>query len=155
MRRHLLALVVAGVVACGGDSTGPSDGPPNVAGTWRFSWANMDATLDGETVVCTAVMDFNLTQAGSAFSGVQTQTLGNLTCTIIGEGTILDEPIGAETIINGQLSGQQVSFRLGSVDGTNTGSVNGPSMTGNASWVFDLGGGTSVALTGSWSAARL
>ena len=155
MRKQLWALMALALVACGGDSTGPSNTPPNVAGAWRFTWANMDATVDGETIVCTAIMDFNLNQSGATFSGVQTQTLGNMTCTILGEGTVLDEALGGETIINGQLTGQQVSFRLGTVDGTNTGTISGTSMTGNASWVFDLGGGTSVSLTGTWSAAKL
>jgi hypothetical protein len=100
-------------------------------------------------------MDFNLTQTGAAFSGVQTGNNGRLTCSATGQGTVVDEVLGGETIINGQLVNSQVSFRLGSVDGTNTGSISGTSMTGSASWVFALGAGESLAMTGSWSAARL
>lgn len=142
------------LAACGGDSaTGPGK-TTQVAGTWRFTWTNMQANSNGVTLICTSTMDFKLTQSGVDFSGVQSG-VGRMTCTVSGEGVVVDDPISGETLISGKLNGDKVTFRLGSIEGPHSGTVTGTSMSGNATWTSLDEAGSAVSLTGTWTAARM
>jgi hypothetical protein len=145
--RHLVsAVLICSLAACGGDSTGPSTA--EVGGAWRFAWTN----LSGSGVSCNAVADFQLTQSGTTFSGVQTGA-GTLIC--LANGEAFEETVSGETLTAGAVTGNAVSFRVGSVQSTHNGTVTGTSMNGTASWTFDLGGNVTVALNGQWSAVKL
>jgi hypothetical protein len=150
MRRILLAAVFV-LTACG-DSLGPVQTPTNamIAGTWRFTFTEMAGDVDGEAFVCDAVMDFTITQSRGAFTGDQLGE-GELVCTYA-DDIIIDEPIEGETIIDGEISGRTIAFRMGSVAGAHNGSVagSGVAMAGTAEWIFDGG----LALEGTFTAAR-
>ena len=146
MRRAWLVLPFLLLGCGGGDSTGPSTA--EVGGSWRFSWSN----LSGSGVSCNASGDFQLTQSGTTFSGVQYGT-GTIICLAGGES--LTDLIVGETLAAGQVNGSAVSFRIGSVQSTHSGTVSGGSMSGTATWTFDLGDGLVVNLAGQWTAVRL
>lgn len=150
-RTTLFTFLALAAAACGGDSGTEPTPNANVAGDWRFSWANMSGAVSGASVTCTGVLDFTVTQTGSTFSGIQEGT-GRFIC-VSGGQTIVDEVVGGETLINGQINGTQVSFRLGTVPGAHSGIVSGTSMSGTGAWQFDLGG-TTLNLNGQWSAAK-
>ncbi len=151
MNRFLLLTITLGVLACGGDATGPKNA--SLAGTWRFNYTGMSATVQGATFSCTAgPLDFNITQNGSAFSGSQVGS-GAISCTAPGQDP-LNDVISGETIINGQVSGSGVSFRLGSIAGQHVGTVIGSSMSGTAQWIFSEGSMT-LTLSGQFAATKL
>lgn len=153
MRRSSVLLFASTLLAaCGSDSpTGPSDA--QIAGVWRITWSNLTGSLEGTGVSCAWLANFNITQTGTTFSGVQTAT-GTLTCTAQGEGVVLSEQIDAETIVSGTIDGNSVTFRLGSIPSNHTGTVSGTSMSGMASWTFqDLD--FVLQLQGNWTAAKL
>jgi hypothetical protein len=63
--------------------------------------------------------------------------------------------IGSGSVLNGQVSGNEVSFDLGTADFHHVGTVNGASMAGTASWTFESGSASTLGtLTGSWTATR-
>ena len=141
----LLGITLA---ACGDDDgTGPSSA--NVEGTWSASLSN----LSGGGVSCSSTIpiDVTLTQTGNTFSG--SYDGGELTCT--GSAGTFSTPVGSGTVINGQVSGNNISFDLDTPDFHHTGSVSGTSMSGTASWTFDFGDPTGVVtLNGNWGAER-
>jgi hypothetical protein len=58
-------------------------------------------------------------------------------------------------VLNGQISGNEVSFDLGTANFHQEGTVTGSSMAGTATWTFDEGSaGTLGALTGNWTAIK-
>lgn len=149
MKRSLLLSLVVVVAACGGDATGPKNA--SVGGTWRFAFT-LSGTMSGVAVTCTVGgADFNLTQSGNTFSGVQVGT-GTLTCTAPGTQAF-NEQIAGETIVNGQINGNAVTFSLGSIPGQHSGSISGTSMSGTAQW--NLPGATPIVLGGQFTAAKL
>lgn len=151
MKRLLLIVFGLGLSACAGDATGPKDA--SVAGTWRFSYSNMTGALQGITVSCSGgPFDFSVTQSGSTFSGVQVG-LANLVCTSQGQ-TLFSQSVAGETIVNGQVTGSSVTFRLGSIAGQHTATVSGTSMSGSAQWIF-ADASTSLILSGQFTAARM
>lgn len=151
MNRFLLLTITLGVLACGGDATGPQNA--SVAGTWRFNYTGMNATVQGSTMSCTAgPLDFAITQNGTAFSGTQVGS-GAIACTAPGQEP-LNDMISGETIVGGQVSGSAVSFRLGSIAGQHTGTVAGGSMSGTAQWIFSEGA-MSLTLSGQFAATKL
>jgi hypothetical protein len=99
-----------------------------------------------------ATGDFQVNQSGATFSGVQVGT-GTILC--LAGGETLSELIAGETLASGQISGNAISFRIGSVQSTHNGTVTGGSMSGTATWTFDLGDGLVVNLAGQWTAVRL
>lgn len=144
MERRVLSLA-----ACS-DSTGPSI---TLAGTWRFTYNNMSGSMEGVTVSCSVgSLDFDITRSGSTFSGVQVGS-ARLTCVALGE-EIVDTLVGGESMVNGQVSGNTMSFRLGSISGQNIGTVSGSSISGSAQWVF-ASGNTTFTLSGEFTAVRL
>lgn len=138
------------VAACG-ESAGPFPvvSHAQLGGSWRFDFTNMIGTMDGELLTCSATnMNFAITQSHGTFAGVQVGD-GHLFCTQAGE-TVADEPVGGETIINGTVSRNNVTFRLGSVEGAHTATVSGSTMTGTARWIFE----NELTLDGEFQAAR-
>ena len=151
MSLRILSVCLLSFLAACGDSTGPSNA--SLQGTWRFSYSNLTGAFQGATVTCGGgPFDFSITQTGSTFSGVQVSS-ARVTCSVQGT-TVVDELIASETIVNGQISGSNVTFRLGSLAGQHSGTVTGTSMTGNAQWVF-VEGNTTLTLNGNFSAAKL
>jgi hypothetical protein len=149
MKRFLMLVLLLPLFACGDDSTGPEE---NLNGTWRFSYSNMTGSYIGITVTCTVTaVDVTLTTSGNTFSGIQ-QGTGRLTCTGGGQ-TLADSQIAGETIVNGQINGSTVTFRLGSINGQHTGTITGTSMTGTAQWIISSGN-VSVTLNGQFTAAK-
>ena len=148
----LLLFVPLSLTACSDDDD-PSGLESNLNGTWRFSYNNMTGAVLGLTVACNVTaVDFNLTTSGTTFSGVQTGT-GRLTCTLAGQPYV-DTPFAGETIVNGQISGSQITFRLGTLTGQNTATVTGTSMTGTAQFIVTQGN-QSVTLNGQFTAAKI
>ena len=137
MRYFALAALLL-LAACGSDSTGPAE-PAQISGDWRFTW-----TMSGSGFVCVSVGDFAIQQSGSEFSGVQ-EGLGVLDC----QGA---DPMqyGGETIVGGELDGDDLSFRLGTISGPNSGTVTGSSMVGDATWTVQ-----GLVLAGDFTAVRL
>lgn len=110
----------------------------------------MSGMLEGVQFSCTAgSMDFSITQTGGSFSGVQTGT-GRLVCSTASE-IVVDTFISGETIVNGQITGSSLTFRLGSIDGAHSATVSGTSMTGNAHWLFEDG----PTLSGQFTAVKM
>ena len=151
--RAATALVLLGA-ACssGSSSTGPA-GDANIAGTWQFNWNSLQGVISGVAITCTSILNFAITQTGTTFSGVQALPNGNLTCNGGGQ-PLINATIGSETIVAGQVSGNNVSFRLGSVNGNHSGTVSGTSMTGTGTRNIPQTTGGTLILTGEWNAAK-
>jgi hypothetical protein len=147
MRKALLLLVVGLVAACGGDNgpSGPSDS--NVGGTWHVMFSNMSGS--GVTCVTLQAGNLSLTQNGGTFTGTYGPV--TLSCTNGGE-TASDLFQGM--IVNGTVDEDNVRFDLDTQDFHQVGTVSGNSMSGTARWEFDVGGGQTVVLNGSWSASK-
>jgi len=148
IRTAVLGTVVALLVAgCGGDdSTGPSNA--DVAGTWTLAVSNMS----GGGISCTSNTPFPLTlsQSGTTFNG--TYGAGNVTCVGGGESITFT---ASGSVVNGSVSGNTVNFDLDTQDFHHTGTLNGNSMSGTATWTFDLGAPVGeVTLSGNWSASK-
>lgn len=151
MKRLLLVALFLPLLGCGGDATGPRQA--SVSGTWRFSYNSMAGTVQGVTVTCNvSALDFNLTQSGNTFSGIQVGT-GNMSCSAPGVTPFSYSVVG-ETIVNGQITGSSISFRLGSVTGQNTAAVAGTSMSGTAQWVIPVDN-AALTLNGQFTAAKM
>ena len=149
MKRVLMLALLLPLFACGDDSTGPDE---NLEGTWRFSYANMTGATLGINVTCSVnTVDFTLTRSGSTFSGIQ-QGSGRIVCNSAGQTT--DSQVAGETIVNGQINGSTLTFRLGTIPGQHTGTMTGNSMTGTAQWIYTSGNLT-VTLNGQFTAAKI
>lgn len=145
MRRFSIALL--GVLACG-DDNGAGPGSVNVTGTWSASLTN----LSGSGVSCSSTTPTQLTldQTGTTFSG--SYNGGELFCS--GPGGTGPVPVGSGSVVNGTVSGSNLSFDLDTPDFHHTGTVSGSSMSGTAQWTMDVGLPLGmVTLTGNWEAA--
>jgi hypothetical protein len=112
----------------------------------------MSGPYQGGTLSCDVdTADFIITQTGSAFFGDQIGS-AQFTCTAFGQ-TVVDELIGDETIEDGQVTGRDVTFRLGTVSGQHSGRVSGDSMSGAAQWII-TDGSRSITLNGEFDAER-
>lgn len=149
----LASCLALGTAACGGDGVTDSDNTPSVVGTWQFNWNSLSGTYDGITVTCRSALNFTLSQTGTTFSGIEATPIGFISCDALGE-EIINATVSDETIVNGQLNGTNVSFRLGSVNGNHTGTVSGTSMTGSGTWNIPQTVGGNLVLTGEWTAAK-
>ena len=59
------------------------------------------------------------------------------------------------SVVNGSVSGNTVNFDLDTQDFHHTGTLSGNSMSGTATWTFDLGAPVGeVTLSGNWSASK-
>jgi|tagenome__1003787_1003787.scaffolds.fasta_scaffold19330212_1 hypothetical protein len=146
-RVRLLMLSAFAIVTggCGGDSTGPSNA--NVAGAWTLSASNMS----GGGVSCNlGNSPMTLSQSGTTFTG--SYGPGTVTCS----AGIQSFNVSVHgTVVSGIVNLNAVQFDLDTGDFHHSGSVNGNSMSGTASWTFDLGGDIGVVvLNGNWSAAK-
>ena len=158
-RRFLILPLALPLVACGSDSTGPSD--VAIEGFWRFTFSDVTGeSLLGEVVSCDAEsIEFAMTQTGMTFSGVQ---VGNIILTCTAEGELLVEGLVAGlTIVNGQVSGSTVTFSfatvafgVGFLSGQHIATVSGTSMGGTAQWIV-TDENLTILLTGELTAVRL
>ena len=148
LRGGILCLVLLGPLACGGDDgTGPADA--DVSGTWSATVA--DLTGGGSSCSSTDPTSLTLTQTGGTFSG--SYSGGEVACT--GSSGTFSFPVGSGAVVNGTVNGASVSFDLDSPDFHQSGTVNGSSMSGPATWNCFFGPATGVVtLTGTWHAAR-
>jgi hypothetical protein len=136
-------------VACGGDDQTAPTGSLNVGGTWSASLSN----LSGEGASCStsAPIRVTLRQTGSTFNG--SYSGGILTCLTATES--FSSAVGSGDVINGQVTGTNVTFDLGDPAFHHDGTLNGGSMAGAATWIYDFGFPLNeVTLTGGWSAAK-
>lgn len=63
--------------------------------------------------------------------------------------------VGSGSVVNGTLSGRNLSFDLDTPDFRLEGNVSGTSMSGTAEWTFDFGLPVGVVtLTGNWEAGK-
>lgn len=150
MRRLPVLALLAWVLACGEDSgTGPTTFP-NVHGNWSLSITNL--TGGGGTCSTTSPAQITFQQNTTTLSGSYGGG-GVLTCT--GPNGSFSFAIGSGSVLNGQISGNQISYDLGTADFHQVGTVNGSSMAGTATWTFRSGSGSTLGtLTGSWAATR-
>ena len=121
----------------------------NKAYSWSFSITNMR----GGGAVCSTSSPIQITlqQGTTTLSGYAGG--GVLTCTAP-HGSF-STAISLGPVFNGQISGTEVSFDLGSADFHQVGTVNGSSMAGTATWTFESGSASTLGtLTGSWTATR-
>jgi hypothetical protein len=149
MRRSCM-IALLGVLACGDDDgSGPST-PVEITGSWSTTLSN----LSGDGVLCNSTTPtlLTLTQTETALTG--SYSGGSLTCS--GPGGTATLPVNTGSVINGQVTGNQVSFDLGTQDFHHEGTVSGTtSMSGDATWTIDFGPSVgSVTLTGTWAATR-
>ena len=148
-RLPVLGLLVW-ILACGGDDDGTGPGFASVNGSWSLSITNM--TGGGAQCSTTSPIQLTLQQSTTTFSGTYGGG-GILTCTApIGS---FSAAAGSGSVINGQISGNQVSFDIGSENFHHSGTVTGSTMAGTATWTFDEGSaGTLGALNGNWTATK-
>ncbi len=147
MKRFLLIAFALALAACGGDSTGANT--PSLTGTWRFAW-NMAGRYAGASYTCTiGYADFQLTQSGNTFSGVQAAPFFRKCGP---PGSMVASPAYRETI-NGEIDGSAVTFTLHSGE-LQAGTLSGTSISGSAQWNWPSMEGT-VTLTGTFTAVKL
>lgn len=142
--RRGIVLITLGLVACGGDSTGPG-ATANVTGTWSGTVSN----LSGSGVVCQITgATITLSQSGATFTGTYTNAL--ISCTANGQ---TQSGLTAGSIVNGKVTGTAVEFDFDTPDAHATGTISGNSMSGSTTFRINTGS-TTVNLVGQWSAAR-
>jgi hypothetical protein len=148
-RLPVLGLLVC-VLGCGGDDDGTGPGFASVNGSWSLSITNM--TGGGAQCSTTSPIQLTLQQSTTTFTGSYGGG-GVLSCTApFGS---FSAATGSGSVINGQITGNQVSFDIGSANFHHAGTVTGSTMAGTATWTFDEGSaGTLGALTGSWTATK-
>lgn len=150
--RHVILSALAAVGAISGcaASTGPK---VNVGGTWKYEAQNL---TEGGTVTCTVTdMTLSLTQTSSTFAG--TYSGANADCTFT--STHLAFPLSSSgTIVDGRINGDQVSFDMGDHLWSQTGSISGNSMSGNATITINSGidtlGSSVITVRGQWAAVK-
>jgi hypothetical protein len=143
MRLGMLVLSLFALTGCGDSGTGPGDAA-QIAGDWRFSWT----MSEGDGFTCVTIVDFTIQQSGADFSGLQ-DGAGLTQCT-----DTEPQQFGGETIVGGEIDGDEISFGLGTFSGSNEGTVTGSSIVGEAVWTIDLGG-PPLVLSGDFTAVRL
>ena len=149
VRLPVLSLLVW-ILACGGDDNGTGPTFANVNGSWSLSITDM--TGGGGECSTSSPIQITLQQSTTTFTGTYGGG-GVLTCTApFGS---FSAATGSGSVLNGEISGNEVSFDLGSASFHQTGTVTGSSMAGTATWTFDEGSaGTLGVLTGSWTATK-
>jgi hypothetical protein len=142
----VLPVLLFTIAACGGDSSGPSDAPLSLAGSWNLQ-ANVSNS--GLQVSCVLVGQVSIAQSGEQFNGQASNTQGQCT----GPGG--SEPFtGDGPLSGGSINGSQVSYTDGicSYVGTASGSpVN--LIQGNVGCNFPIQG-TNVPMNGTWQLSR-
>jgi hypothetical protein len=148
-RLPVLGLLVCSL-ACGDDDNGNGPTFISVNGSWNVSITNM--TGSGAQCSTSSPIQINLLQSTTTFSGSYGGG-GVLTCTSpVGS---FSAATGSGSVLNGEISGSQISFDLGSADFHHEGTVSGSSMTGTATWTFQSGSaGALGVLTGTWTATK-
>jgi hypothetical protein len=147
-RLPVLAFLVW-ILGCGEDNgTAPSFA--NVNGSWSLSITNMSG--GGAECSTSTPVQISLQQSTTTFSGSHGGG-GVLTCTApFGS---FSSAVGSGPVLNGQISGNGISFDLSSANFHQVGTVNGSSMAGTATWTFASGSASTLGtLTGSWTATR-
>ena len=155
MRSKLLVFSLAfAIPACSGDGGSGPQGVPdaNIGGTWDFVIANLSGTVDGLGISCSFRREINIIQTGSTFSG--TADPGILSCQA--EGLVASVPFTSEPIVNGRVNGSSIQWDFSTQDFHHAGTVSGNSLSGQATYVVDIGGTTGrVTFNGSFGASRL
>ena len=113
--------------ACGGSTTGPSDTPLNLAGTWTGTWTFVSG---GATVSDTVTM--TVTQTGSSAGGQWSTGTGTVAGTVaftpaadftgtasISQTLIMGGNCSATTTLTGTASATQIRFTLGTLTPVN------------------------------------
>jgi hypothetical protein len=150
----MLRLPVAGlllwILACGGEDDGTGPGFASVNGTWSLSITDLSG--GGGTCSTSEPIEISLQQSTTTFTGTYGGG-GVLSCT--GPFGSFFAAMGSGSVLNGEISGNQVSFDLGSSNFHQVGNVTGSSMGGTATWTFESGIASTLGeLTGNWTAAR-
>jgi hypothetical protein len=142
--RSLAWCLSAGALLTACSSTGPKI---DVTGNWSYTASN----LTGGGVTCNeSGAALILAQTGSTFTGSYAGLM--LTCTGPGGSGTIGPAIGQ--IVAGIVDGGSITFEIGNSGWTNTGSVRGRSMSGNATYVVNLGSQGNLTMTGTWTAAK-
>ena len=137
MKKIFMMVALLPLLACS-DSTGTD---ADLNGTWRFTYTNLAGSYIGLNVQCTlGDVEFALTQSGDTFSGTQVGS-EQLTCTA-GGTTVADTELANFTIVNGQISGNSVTFQFGTVPGQNNATLSGDSSMSGTTQLLITGGGT-------------
>ena len=167
----LLAAMLVAFVGCGGNGddggnggptgpSGPSDG--QVDGPWTYETDvqnRLTGMLDGATLVCAiGGVSMTLSQSGATFSG--STSGGGLNCSEDGDQIMTAEPLQAGSVINGSVSGDDVSFEFEfDTDMGHQASVSHQggfpgvvSMAGTATATLQLADGRVFTLNGEWVA---
>jgi len=148
-RLPVLSLLVWSL-ACGGENNGTEPTFANVHGSWSLSITNM--TGGGAECSTSNPIQITLQQSTTTFAGTYGGG-GVLSCTAP-FGSFF-AATGSGSVLNGQVSGNEVSFDLGSANFHQVGTVNGSSMAGTATWSFESGSASTLGeLTGSWTATK-
>ncbi len=145
------AAIMFVIVGCGSDSTtGPSEQNAQIGGLWgRYGTGPLS---EGDVRCFITGMALSLNQTGATFTG--SANGGNIRCTVAG-ATVMDDPLGNQVVVNGTVSGNNLSFDIETPAWHHIGSVSGNSMSGTVTLTIDLGGTTgSVDLRCDWSAIR-
>ena len=113
--------------ACGGSTTGPSDTPLNLAGTWNGTWTFVSG---GATVSDTVTM--TVTQTGTSAGGQWSSGTGAVAGTVsftpaadftgtasISQTLIIGGNCSATTTLTGTASANQIRFTLGTLTAVN------------------------------------
>ncbi|HKP30177.1 MAG TPA: hypothetical protein VJU15_12275 [Gemmatimonadales bacterium] len=145
--RVLSLLLLAVLVACGGDSSTEPDGPLSIGGTWNFS---DQITASSVGVSCSSAGTGTLTQSGSTFTGSVNVTVG--ICSD-GLGNQVDNT-GLSQVTGGQVNGNQVSFQMPFCQFTGTISGSPANQMGGTETCTIAVSGQQVTFTGSWQASR-
>jgi hypothetical protein len=152
MHRSLMLTLMLWILACGGDDNGTGLDFENVNGSWTLSIVNM--TGGGATCSTSSPIQITLQQNTTTFSGSYGGG-GVITCTApFGSFSAV---VGSGSVRNGQISGNVVSFDLGSTAFHQEGTVTGEVMQGTATWTFPASSGSAGTLgelTGGWTATR-
>lgn len=157
VRRLPGALAVAVAVATGACSSDPL-GPalveaPSVAGDWSYQATAVTGTVLGESVTCEYNFEMRLEESGMSFSGQYSNAL--LVCILFGQTQIVDG--GEGDIVQGSLTGGNVTFDVDTENIRNTGRLEGDSMSGQVRIELTVQHDTNIGtlvVTGPWSAVR-
>ncbi len=148
------AAIMLVIVGCGSDSTtGPSEQNAQVGGLCSYNPDGLRRAGTGVSCFISNV-DLSLNQTGTTFTG--NANGGRINCMVDGQ-TVLDSSFGSQVVVNGTMSGNNVSFDIETPAWHHSGSVSvsGNRMSGTVTLTIDLGGTTgSVDIACNWRAAR-
>jgi hypothetical protein len=147
-----IAVLLAGCGGDGGESLGPA--PPDLNGNWTFNWANMNGTIAelGSFSCSITGVNATLTQVENTFTG---QINGDWLMTCMAAGQSESETLTGGVITHGLISGNRVSFSMATDEASQTGTISGNSMSGEATWRVNFGTPYGVVVVrGHWGAVR-